>query len=200
MTRTAGELAEYLGAALSGDALVPVSGVASPERARAEDLIYAASPKHHSQAAASAARCVIATPGTRLRGKTILESGDPKLAFAKAADWLLPKPSREAGIHRTAIISPSAVIAASASVGPYAVIEDDVEIAAGSRIGALCFLGRGARVGENCTLQPRVNPLGNGHWLGRVRLRLRRRSPLEISAARPGSNRRRCGNWRKHGH
>jgi UDP-3-O-[3-hydroxymyristoyl] glucosamine N-acyltransferase len=156
MSRTAGELAQYLGAALTGDANAAVSGVASPERARGEDLIYAASAKHRDEAAASAARCVIASPGTRVAGKTVLEAGDPKFAFAKAADWLLAKPAREAGIHRTAIVAPSARIAANASVGPYAVVEDDVEIGTGSHIGAFCFAGRGARVGENCTLHPRV--------------------------------------------
>lgn len=156
MTRTAGELAKYLGVALDGDASALVSGVASPERARAEDLIYAASAKHHEQAAASAARCVIASRGTRFAGKTVLEAEDPKFAFAKAADWLLPKPVQEQEIHRAATVAPSAVVAASASVGPYAVIEEDVQIGAGSRVGAFCFIGRGARVGENCMLHPRV--------------------------------------------
>lgn len=156
MTRTAGELAKYLGATLVGDANAVVSGVASPEHARPEDLIYAASARHHDEAAASGARCVIATAGTRLAGKTIVEADDPKFAFAKAADWLLPKPTREAGIHSTAVVAPSAAIAASASVGPYVVIEGGVEIGAGSQVGAFCFIGRGARVGENCTLHPRV--------------------------------------------
>jgi UDP-3-O-[3-hydroxymyristoyl] glucosamine N-acyltransferase len=156
MTRTAGELAIHLGATLAGDPQAKISGVAAAERARPEDLIYAGSPKHHPQAAASAARCVIAAPGARIEGKTILESGDPKFAFAKAAEWLLAKPSRPEGIHRTAEVAPSAAIAASASVGPYAVIEEGVEIGAGSHVGAFCFLGRGARLGENCTLHPRV--------------------------------------------
>lgn len=156
MTRTAGELAKYLGASLAGDANAPISGVASPERARLEDLIYAASPKHHQQAAASIALCIVANPGVRIAGKTILESSDPKFAFAKAADWLLPKPAPTEVIHRSAIVAPSAAIAASASVGPYAVIEDDVEIGASSQIGAFCFIGRGARVGQNCILHPRV--------------------------------------------
>ncbi len=40
MKRTAGELAQYLGAHLDGDAGTLISGVASPEKARAEDLIY----------------------------------------------------------------------------------------------------------------------------------------------------------------
>ena len=156
MIRTAGEIAKYIGAALDGDANVPISGIASAERARTEDLIYAESAKHLPVAASSAAVCVIATPGARLAGKTILESDDPKFAFAKAADWLLAKPAREEGIHRTAIVAPSAAIAASASVGPYAVIEDEAEIGAGSHIGAFCFVGRGARIGANCTLHPRV--------------------------------------------
>ncbi|MGH9740705.1 MAG: UDP-3-O-(3-hydroxymyristoyl)glucosamine N-acyltransferase [Candidatus Acidiferrales bacterium] len=156
MTCTAGELAKYLGTTIAGDANAPISGVAGPERAHSEDLIYVVSPKHHPQAAASAARCVIANPGVRIGAKTILESSDPKFAFAKAADWLLPKPAPTEVIHRSAIVAPSAAVAASASVGPYAVIEDDVEIGANSQIGAFCFIGRGARVGENCTLHPRV--------------------------------------------
>lgn len=156
MTRTAGELAKYLGAKLGGDANAQISGVASPERAGAEDLIYAASPKHEQEAAKSAARCVIASRGASIRGKTTLGCDDPKFAFAKAAEWILPKAVRLEGIHRTSIVAPSAAIAASATVDAFAVIEDDVEIGAGSHIGAFCFVGRGAHVGENCTLHPRV--------------------------------------------
>ncbi len=156
MTRTAAELASYLDAALAGDAQAKISGVASAERARPEDLIYASSPKHHEQAVASAARCVIAGPGARIAGKTILECADPKFAFVKAADWILPKESHLPGVHETAIIAPGARVAASAYVGPYVVIEDGVQIGEGARIEAFCFLGRGARVGRSCILHPRV--------------------------------------------
>ena len=51
MTRTAGELAKYLGAKLEGDPLTPISGVASPSRAGSEDLIYVDSPRHEVEAA-----------------------------------------------------------------------------------------------------------------------------------------------------
>lgn len=156
MTRTADELARYLGARLEGDALAEVSGVASPARARAGDLIYLDSPKHQERAAASAARCVLAQPGVRLAGKTILETGDPKLAFAKAAEWLLPRPAARAAIHPTAIVAPGAQLAANVSVGPYVVIEEEAEIGTGTAIEAFCFLGRGSSVGENCRLHPRV--------------------------------------------
>jgi UDP-3-O-[3-hydroxymyristoyl] glucosamine N-acyltransferase len=170
MIRTAGEVANYLGATLAGEAGAQISGVAAAERARPEDLIYCNSPKHQRQAAASAAICVVANPGVRMAGKTILECDQPKFAFAKAADWLLAKAACEEGIHRTATVAPSAAIAASASVGPYAVIEDDVEIGAGSHIGAFGFLGRGARVGENCTLHPRVTLYAGARLGNRVEI------------------------------
>jgi len=156
MTRTAGELAEYLHAALVGDADALLAGVAGPDSARAEDLIYLDSPRHQERVAESGARCVLASPGTRLGGKTILEVRDPKLAFAKAAAWLTLKSEAAFGVHESAVIAPSARLAPSAFIGPYVVIEGGVEIGAGSVIEAFCFLGRGARVGEGCRLHPRV--------------------------------------------
>jgi UDP-3-O-[3-hydroxymyristoyl] glucosamine N-acyltransferase len=156
MTRTAAELANYLGAALEGDPRIEIEGVASPERALADNLIYVDSSRHLDRAAGSAARCAIANPGTRLPGKTIIEAKDPKFAFAKAAAWLLPKPASLPMIHSTAIVPASARVAATASIGAYVVIEDEVEIGAHTVIEPFCFVGRGAHIGENCWLHPRV--------------------------------------------
>src|ERR1700728_1196867 len=156
MTRTAGELANYLGAKLEGDSHAPISGAAGPERARPQDLIYLDSPRHAERAARSAAKCVLTKPGTELPGKTILEVADPKFAFAKAAQWLAPESIAAPGVHPTAIIAPSAKIASRVSIGPYVVIEEAAEIGAGTSIEAFCFIGRGARIGENCRLHGRV--------------------------------------------
>lgn len=156
MTRTARELAQFLGATLEGDAGQKISGVASPEGADAEDLIYVDSPKHLERAARSAARCVIVALEATVEGKTLLRVPNPKLAFAKAAAWLLPEPQVAIGIHATAVVSPQARLAASVAVGPYAVIEDGAEIGTGTQIGAHCAIGRGARLGERCRLYPHV--------------------------------------------
>jgi UDP-3-O-[3-hydroxymyristoyl] glucosamine N-acyltransferase len=156
MTRTAGEIAEYLGAKLEGDATLRLSGVAGPVAAGAEDLVYLDAPRHHEAVAASRARCVVAPPGTRISGKTIIAAADPKLAFVRAAALLAPERKRAAEVHLTAVIAPDAKIAATVSIGPYAVIEEGAEIGAGTSIGAFCFLGAGSRVGENCRLHPHV--------------------------------------------
>ena len=156
MTRTMKELADFLGCALDGDGAVPVSGVASPASAGAEDLIYVESARHLDRATASAARGVVIAPDLSIPGKILLRAVNPKLAFARAAEWLIPPAPIAKGIHPTSIIAPSAQLSPGAAVGPYVVIEDNVRIGAGTEIGAFCFLGRASRLGEGCRLYPRV--------------------------------------------
>jgi UDP-3-O-[3-hydroxymyristoyl] glucosamine N-acyltransferase len=156
MVITAGELANLIGARVEGDPSAQVSGVSSPERAGANDLIYLDAPKHQERAAASRARCVAAHPGVRLAGKTVLEAANPKLAFAKAGSELAAAPLPRTETHATAIIAADARVEANVSIGPYVVIEPGAEIGSGTMIEAFCYIGHGARVGENCRLHPRV--------------------------------------------
>ncbi len=168
MTRTIKELADFLGCTLEGEGAAHISGVASPASARAEDLIYVESPRHLDRAAASAAKCMVIVPGLALPGKILLRAANPKLAFARAAEWLLPPAPIAKGIHPTAVIATSAKLAPGATVGPYAVIEEDVQIGAGTEIGAFCFLGRGAQLGEGCRLYPRVTLYAGARLANRV--------------------------------
>jgi len=153
--RTANELAQYLSCALEGDAAVRLRGVAGPERAGEEDLIYLDSPRHVERVLQSAARCVITAPSLRVTGKTLLLAERPKLAFARAAAWLAP-PAFASGVHPTAVIAKSAQIGAGVAIGPFAVIEEEVTVGAGSEVGAFCFLGRHVQLGASCRLHPRV--------------------------------------------
>ena len=168
MKRTMKELADYLDCTLEGDGAAHVSAVASAASARPEDLIYVESPRHLDRAAASAARCVVIAQGLSLPGKNLLRAANPKLAFARAAEWLLPPAPIAQGIHPTAVIAPSAQIAPSVGVGPFAVIEENVQIKAGTEIGAFCFLGRGSRLGEGCRLYPRVTLYAGARLANRV--------------------------------
>jgi UDP-3-O-[3-hydroxymyristoyl] glucosamine N-acyltransferase len=156
MSRTAAELAKYLGAKLDGDGSLAITGIAAPENARATDLIYLDAPKFAPRIDKSAAKCVLALPASRFAGKTVLELPDPKFAFAKAAAWLLPRESPKSSIHATAIVAPSAKIAENVSIGPHAVIEEESEIGPGTTISAFGFIGHGSKIGANCFLHPRV--------------------------------------------
>jgi UDP-3-O-[3-hydroxymyristoyl] glucosamine N-acyltransferase len=156
MKTTARELADYLGAQLSGDPAAVIVGLASPESAAAEDLIYIDSPRFAKRALASAAQCVLSIPGLEYPGKTVLAIERPKFCFAKAAAWLFPTASARPGIHPSAVVALSVNISVNATVGPCAVIEQDVEIGEGTQVGALCSIGRGSKLGRHCCLYPRV--------------------------------------------
>lgn len=170
MSRTAEELARYLGARVAGNPRTTISGLASPERAAADDLIYLDSAKHRDRAAKSAALCLLAPPGTLIEGKTTIETARPKFAFAKAAEWLLSKPEAKAEIHPTAVVGVGVSIGADVTVGPYVVIEEGAMIGEGSLIEAFCFLGRGSRVGQHCRLHPRVTLYAGARLGDRVEL------------------------------
>jgi UDP-3-O-[3-hydroxymyristoyl] glucosamine N-acyltransferase len=156
MKSTAEELAKSIGAVLEGDPDLELAGIAAPEKAGQHDLIYVESHKHASRARESKAICVVAGHGIVLEGKTILRAAHPKLAFAKAAEILLGRPTIAAGIHPTAIIARGVLLADKVGVGPYAVIGDEAHIGAGTQIGAHAIIGAGCRLGENCRVHPRV--------------------------------------------
>lgn len=170
MRCSAGELAKFLGATIVGDVQTPLSGMATPERARAEDLIYVDSQRHQRRAEGSEAECVLAPVGLELKGKTTLFAENPKLAFAKASAWLLPKFAPPVGVHATAIVASSARLGLNVSIGPLVVIEEEVEIGKGSIVEAFCFLGRGSTIGEKCRLHPRVTLYANSRLAKGVEL------------------------------
>lgn len=156
MMRTAQELARSIGAELEGDGSRTVRGLAGPEQAQADDLIYCEGEGQRGRAEASRAGTALVPPGLALPGKTLLRVAEPKLAFARVAAFLVEPAPAARGVHPAAVIAPSARLGPGVAVGPFAVIEDDVEIGAGSQIGAHCYLGRGTRLGESCRLYPRV--------------------------------------------
>jgi len=154
--RTAADLAHFLGCPIQGEADVTLKGVASPDRAEADDLVYLGSGRHVERVSRSAARCVITSPDLLLSGKTLILAAQPKLAFARAAGWLFPSPPIAEGVHATAVVAKSARLGAGSAVGPFAVVEEEVVVGPGTQIGAFCFLGRGSELGNRCWLYPRV--------------------------------------------
>jgi UDP-3-O-[3-hydroxymyristoyl] glucosamine N-acyltransferase len=156
MKLTAKELGERFGARLEGDGNVELIGVAAPERAGENELIYVEAAKNVNRVLASRAACVVAPEGLALAGKTILRSAKPKVAFAKAAAILLENPPIARGVHPTAVVSPLAEIGANVAIGPYAVIGERVHIGENTQIGSHTIVEAGCWIGESCRIHPRV--------------------------------------------
>jgi len=150
------DLAKSMNTPLEGDGSFIVTGVAAPESAGPNDLIYVESAKHAERALASQASCVVAAEGIHLPGKTVLRTAWPKAIFAKVAILMLERSPIATGIHPTAIVASLARMGANVSIGPYAVIGEDSHVGDGTQIGAHCVIGPGCWIGENCRIHPRV--------------------------------------------
>src|SRR5579863_5706231 len=142
------EIGVRLDCTLDGQGDLEITGVAGLEDATSTELAFLANPRYFSKAAGTVAGAVIVDLHTQIKGKSLLRSENPYLAFAKAVDLFAPKPPRPAGIHPTAVIAPSARIGSNPSIGPYVVVEDDAQIGNDCVLKSFVAIYRGARIGD----------------------------------------------------
>ncbi len=167
---TLGDIAAHLGGELIGDPGLHITGIGPLDGATPSTISFLANPKYQSQLASSQAACVIVGPALReaavARGSTLVVP-DAYLGFALLTQWWAARirPPAAAGVHPSAVVDPTAVVASDASIGPFVVLEADAVIGEGAVIAAHCFVGRGASIGKATRLSARVT-LGFGCHIG----------------------------------
>ena len=75
---------------------------------------------------------------------------DPYTGWAHTAALFHPPAPAQPGVHPSAVIDPSAVVALSAEIGPHVVIEARAEIGERCRIGPGAVIGEGVVLGKDC--------------------------------------------------
>jgi UDP-3-O-[3-hydroxymyristoyl] glucosamine N-acyltransferase len=78
------------------------------------------------------------------------------LAFAKLTALFDPGPSREAGIHPTAIVAPDATIGEGVNIGPYSTVGARSRIGAGTTIMSHVSIGADVAIGSSGLFHPGV--------------------------------------------
>ncbi len=73
-------------------------------------------------------------------------------AWARVAALFHPAPPNCPGIHRSAVVDPTARIDPSAEIGPYVVVEAGADIGPGCRIASFVSIGRGVTIGSDCRI------------------------------------------------
>lgn len=153
-TRTAREVADHVGGTLHGDGTVELHTVGSLERAAPGALAYAEA-AYLPRVPATRASCVLVPPGEPPE-RTVIVVERPRVAFARAAQWLLDRHRPESGVHPTAIVAPDARLADDLHVGAWSFVEAGATIGRGTVIHPGCYVGRGSRIGDDCLLFPHV--------------------------------------------
>ena len=154
-----GAIVETLGGELCGDAERTIEGLAPLESATPAQLSFLSNPKYAQQLAASRAGCVIVAPAQRdaalARGDCIV-TDQPYLYFARVTQLWKKRTGVAVGpaIHPSAVVDPDAVIDPSARIGSLCVVERGARVGAGSILKARVTLGEDCVVGERCVIHP----------------------------------------------
>jgi UDP-3-O-[3-hydroxymyristoyl] glucosamine N-acyltransferase len=152
---------EYKLAGFDKEPTPTIRGIGSLLSSGPSEVSFLSNPKLIDQVRQCRAAAVILTADayeTLALDRPVVVCGHPYLMYALLAQWFdqhrlrsLPK-----GIHDTAVVAPSAVIAEGVSIGPHCVIESHVHIGSDSRIGPGTVLGANSRIGADCLLHARV--------------------------------------------
>ncbi len=145
----------------NGTTAESIRGIAALESAGPGDLTFLGNSKYRSEVAASLGSVVLLPldyEGEPRENQLFLWVENPSAVLsrfcAQLERLLWPKPAP--GVHPSASVSAHAEVAASATIGPLCVIEDGAVIGERTHLQAQVFVGRNARIGEDCWLMPGV--------------------------------------------
>jgi len=156
MPFTAAEIAGRLQGQVVGDPATVLDRFAPADRAKAGDLTFAENEDYFTRAEQSAASAIIVDGESVSTSKVLIRVPNARVAFAKALALFFPEPVLPAGIHPTAVVTPTAQVDATAHVGPHCVISERVRIGARAVLHGGSFVGADCRVSEDVVLFPNV--------------------------------------------
>lgn len=144
----------------------PIQGLGSLTGAGPSEISFLSNPRLQSELAETQAAAVVLKPDvwaqfqashSRVTFQPVLCDA-PYAMYALLAQWFdqhrlaqLP-----VGIHPTAIVHPDAVLGSGVTIGPYSLIEADVQIGDNTRIGPHTVVGAGSVLGRDNLLHARV--------------------------------------------
>ena len=108
---------------------IEITGLNGIEQARPGELTFVSNPKYGAAARSTKASAVIvAEDFSGASSAVLVRAKDPYLAFARALELFHPPLRYAPGIHPTAVVHASAKIGRDARLGPYVVVDENVEV------------------------------------------------------------------------
>ncbi|HZX72481.1 MAG TPA: UDP-3-O-(3-hydroxymyristoyl)glucosamine N-acyltransferase [Rhodanobacter sp.] len=151
------ELAERFGLGVHGDGTRMLAGVGTLAGAGSSELSFLSNSKYTAQLLSTQAGAVVLLEENLADCPTnALVAKDPYVAYARIAALFERLPASPAGVHPSAVVAVGARVSASASIGPYCVVETGAVIEDGAILGPHCIIGEGCTVGAHSRLVARV--------------------------------------------
>ncbi|MBT5478307.1 MAG: UDP-3-O-(3-hydroxymyristoyl)glucosamine N-acyltransferase, partial [Verrucomicrobia bacterium] len=153
-------IADHVGGTLKGDPDTQIIGIAPADAAKEGFLTFAENEHFLGKALQSKASALLIPNSEITTDKPYIQIEHVRVAFAKVLALLHPEKRPNPGIHASAAIDPSAVVAPSAHIGPHCIVEsgarigEHVVLKGHVHVGALSQIGDETTVFPNVTLYP----------------------------------------------
>jgi len=155
LSKTLGEIAALVDGEVVGDRSLVITGLCGIKESKEGDLTFLADSRYYPLAEKTKASAIITPWEMRVAGKSIIRTQNPSLAFAKMVSLVVGQEThRIQGIHKTAVLAPSARLGGNVAIGPLTIIEDDVTIGDDTVICGGCFIGYNTTIGDHCLIYP----------------------------------------------
>jgi UDP-3-O-[3-hydroxymyristoyl] glucosamine N-acyltransferase len=133
----------------NGSADAEITGLNRIEQAGPGEITFVANPKYAAAARLTKATAVIVAENFPVIPAATLRVEDSYLSFARALE-LFHQPLRYApGVHPTAVVHPTSTIGRDAHIGPYVVVDENVEIGDHAVMLAHVVVYRGVKIGDH---------------------------------------------------
>lgn len=143
------DLAAALGCSLTGDGEIEITGVAGMEQAGPTELTFLANPKYAHKVKHTKAAAILISQPLEGAGPARLISSNPYHDFARALALFYQPPRPAPGIHPLAFVAPSAQIGEAASIGAFAVVDENVTIGRNAVLHPHVVIYEGASIGDD---------------------------------------------------
>jgi UDP-3-O-[3-hydroxymyristoyl] glucosamine N-acyltransferase len=151
------EMADILGAELSGSGDTDITGVAGVREAVEGQITYITGKNYLKDLGQSHASAALVPPDIPDMHLPLLRVRNPRLAFARVIELFHVVPYRPLGISERAALGRNVVIGADPSIHPFVVIADDARIGDRVTLYPGVHVGRGSVVGDDSIVYPNVS-------------------------------------------
>ena len=155
MEKTLKELADYLGGEVIGDENVKIKGVMAIDEAREGYITFVSNIKYLKKIEETAASAILVSPGIVAKGKNLLVTKNPYLAFAKVVDLMMnPEKVYPGTLDDSASVSDSAEIGSNVTAYPFVFIGENVKVADNVVLYPGVYVGDDCHIGKDTIIHP----------------------------------------------
>jgi len=155
MEKTLKELADYLGGEVIGDENIKIKGVMTIDEAREGYITFVSNIKYLKKIEETAASAILVSPGLEAKGKNLLVTKNPYLAFAKVVDLMMnPEKVYPGTLDDSASVSDSAEIGSNVTAYPFVFIGENVKIADNVVLHPGVYVGDDCQLGKDTIIHP----------------------------------------------